>query len=153
MKNEERNDHITFEIYKLHTELAEQAAQTREGVNRVFSTIVVSIVAAQVLIYRLTPESGMVWFLPVLGILVSVSWSLSLVSMTAKLKAKNQILKIMELEMPFAFFTKENIEYEKSSGIRRKISEQIFPVTLGVCCAGSLTFELIKWLLNTFAGV
>lgn len=153
MMDENHREQILFEIYKLHTEITERTVQRREGINTVLSTIVVSILTANVLIYRLTPDSRMVWFLLVLGVFVSAAWSLSLVSMTARIMAKRQILTTIERKIPFSFLTKEITEFKKSSGIRRKISEQIFPLALGTCCIGSLAFELVKWWQNNPLGM
>ena len=143
MMNEDSLMQIKFEIYKLHTELAEHAAQLREGVNRVFSGILVSIIAAHVLIYRLTPESGTLWILLILGVCVSASWSLSLMSMTGRLKAKNQVLRNLETELPYSFLTEENYEFNKASKLRRKVTGQIFPLALGAFCLSWLIVELI----------
>ena len=64
--------HLLFEMYKLHAALAEQAASHREGLNKLYSGMVTSVVAASVLLDRVAPDTEMVWVLPTLGILVSL---------------------------------------------------------------------------------
>ena len=86
------DNHLLFEMYKLHAELAEQAASLREGLNKLYSGMVTSIVAASVLLHRVAPDTESVWVLPTLGIVVSLSWILSLHSVTGRLSARHAVL-------------------------------------------------------------
>ena len=56
-----KDDRLQFEIYKLHTELAERVASVREGVNSVYAGLVAGIVAASVLLHRLDPDAVASW--------------------------------------------------------------------------------------------
>ena len=82
------NGEMLFETYKLHTELAERVASLREGLNKLYSGMVTSIVAASVLLHRLLPDAEAVWVLPVLGIVVSLSWMFSFQSVTGRLSCQ-----------------------------------------------------------------
>ena len=79
---------VLFETYKLHAELAERVAALREGVSKLYSGMVTGIVAASVLLHRLVPDAETIWILPTLGIVVSLSWMLSLLSVTGRLSRK-----------------------------------------------------------------
>ena len=58
---------LLFETYKLHAELAERVAALREGLNKLYSGMVVGIVAASVLLHRLAPNAETTWLLPIVG--------------------------------------------------------------------------------------
>ena len=117
-----------FEIYKLHTELAEQAASSREGLNKLYSGMVTSIFAASVLLHRIAPDSDTMWVLPVIGILVSLSWMISLRSVTGRLSAKHTVLLELEAKLPFAFLKRENAVFDKLGIVRRKRSGVLMPI-------------------------
>ena len=97
------NNKLLFETYKLHAELAERVAAVREGVNKLYAGMVTGIVAASVLLHRLVPESETIWILPVLGIVVSLSWMFALHSVTGRLSAKHDVLIALEEQLPFKF--------------------------------------------------
>ena len=147
MENTNNHERIIFEIYKIHTDLAERAAKAREDVNKLFLGVVGSILTAHVLLYRLTPNSDVVWVLLILGCLVSVCWWISLESMTARLTAKSKVLKKMEDEMPVAFLTEENEEFERSRGLRRKNSARSFPLILGLFCLVLLIIQFLAFII------
>ena len=128
------NEPALLEIYKLHAELAEQAAASREGLNKLYTGMVSSIVAASVLIQRVAPEARAMWVLPALGIVVSVCWLLSLESMTGRLAAKQRILLKLEADLPFKFFARENEEFKKARFLRRKWSGAAMPVIFLAMC-------------------
>ena len=128
-----------FGIYKLHAELAEQVASSRESLNKLYSGMVTSIVAASVLLHRVAPDSDTVWVLPALGILVSLSWMLSLRSVTGRLSAKHAVLLKLEAELPFAFLKRENLEFEKLGIVRRKRSGLLMPAAFILVCGTWLT--------------
>ena len=136
---------ILFGIYKLHTELAEQASATREGLNKLYSGMVASIIAASVLLHHVTPDSAdVVWVLPVLGIVVSLSWMASLHSVTGRLSAKHAVLLEMESMFPFDFLKREIIEFEKRGIVRRQRSEVVIPIAFLVICVAWLTTLPVK---------
>ena len=134
-KMEKQDSATLFDIYKLHAELAEQASSSRENLNKLYSGMVTFIVAASVLLHRVAPDSDTMWVLPVLGILVSLSWMMSLRSVTARLSAKHVVLLQMESSLPFRFFQHEKVEFDKQPGIlRRKWSALLMPTTFLVIC-------------------
>ena len=131
---------LLFDTYKLHAELAESVASTREGVNKLYTGIVVSIVAASVLLHRLVPNTETIWVLPVLGVVVSLSWMLSLHSITGKLCAKHDVLLILERELPFQFLERESVEFEKGGFLRRRYTGMIMPSAFLALCAAWFGF-------------
>lgn len=134
---------IMFETYKLHAELAERLASLREDVNKIHSGMVTGVVAATVVVNRLTPQQGsspeLAWVLPVLGIVVSVSWVMSFLSMNAKLTAKNDVLAALETHLPCDFFQQEKCAYFRGSSLKtfftRKYIALIMPVLFAVLCS------------------
>ena len=124
-----------FDTYKLHVELAEQAATLRESLNKLYSGLVATIVAASVLLYRLAPGSETVWVLPALGMVIAMSWMLSHGSVTGRLVAKHKVLLLLERELPFDFLTREDFEFNKLRFIRRKWSGLLMPAAFLILCA------------------
>ena len=126
---------MLLEIYKVHAQLAEQASESREGLNKLYTGMVSAIIAASVLIQRVAPGAETIWVLPVLGIVVSVCWLMSLRSMTGRLSAKHTVLVELEGKLPFKFFEREDQEYKKGRFVRRKSSGAAMPVLFLVTCA------------------
>lgn len=139
---EENGEHRTtlLEVYKLHAELAEQAAAAREGLNKLYTGLVSAIVAASVVLRRVAPHAGATWVLPALGVVVSLCWTLSLHSMTGRLSAKHRVLAELETRLPFAFLTRENAEFDKGGFVRRKWSSSLMP--------GLFLIVSIGWLMT-----
>ena len=129
---------IQFKTYKLHAELAERAASLRENLNKLHSGMVIGIVAASVIVHRLVPETEMAWALPALGIVVSISWILSLHSVTGRLSAKHTVLVALEEKLPFDFLRRENEEFNKQGFIRRKWTGQVMPWLFLILCIALL---------------
>ena len=129
------NSHLLFETYKLHAELAERAASLREDLNKLYSGMVTGIVAASVIVHRLVPETETVWVLPTLGIVVSLSWMLSLYSVTGRLSAKHTVLVALEAKLPFDFLCRENEEFNKRRFVRRKWTGLVMPGAFLILCA------------------
>ena len=122
-------------MYKLHAELAEQVSSSRENLNKLYSGMVTFIVAASVLVHRVAPDSDTMWVLPVLGIVVSLSWMMLLGSVTARLSAKHVVLLELESKLPFSFFEHEEAEFDKHPSIfRRKWSGLLMPAAFLVIC-------------------
>lgn len=137
------NSLLLFETYKLHAELAEQAASLREGLNKLYSGVVTSIVAASVIVHRLVPETETVWVLPTLGIVVSLSWMLLLHSVTGRLSAKHTVLVALEAKLPFDFLCRENEEFDKRRLVRRKWTGLVMPGAFLILCAAWLAFLVV----------
>ena len=121
-------------MYKLHVELAERVASSREDINKLHSGMVTGVVAASVLLHRLAPSTEMVWVLPVLGTIVSLSWVMSSLSMTANLKAKHNVLLTIEKVLPFDFLDRENLQFGNGFW-RRKYMALVMPVLFLLLCA------------------
>ncbi|MCY4303440.1 MAG: hypothetical protein OXC62_01430 [Aestuariivita sp.] len=127
---------ILLRIYELHAELAERAALAREGLNKIYSGIVAAIIAGSVLFYRIVRIDEILWVLPTLGILISLSWMVSLHSATGRLSAKHKVLLDLETKLPFEFLKRENEEFKKLFVIRRKWTALLMPLSfLSLSCA------------------
>ena len=135
---------MLFETYKLHTELAERVASLREGLNKLYSGMVTSIVAASVLLHRVFPDAEAAWVLPVLGIVVSLSWMFSFHSVTGRLAAKHDVLLVLEEKLPFDFLERENHRFNKGGFLRRKYSGLVMPSAFLVLCGAWLAVLLIR---------
>ena len=129
------DSHLLFETYKLHAELAEKAASLREGLNKLYSGMVTSIIAASVLLHRVVPDAETVWVLPTMGIVVSLSWMLSLHSVTGRLSAKRTVLATLEAKLPFSFLCQEDEEFNKRRFVRRKWTGLAMPGAFLILCA------------------
>ena len=141
------DSHLLFETYRLHVELAERVASLRESLNKLYSGMVTSIVAASVLLYRLVPDTETIWVLPTLGIVVSLSWMLSLYSVTGRLSAKHAVLVSLEAKLPFNFLYQENEEFNKyrlRRFFRRKRTGLVMPGTFLFLCAAWFAFLVEK---------
>ena len=135
---------VLFETYKLHADLSERVASLREGMNKLYSGMVTGIVAASVLLHRLVPDAETIWILPTLGIVVSLSWMLSLHSVTGRLSAKHRVLLVLETELPFDFLTRENEEFNKGGFWKRSRTGLVMPGAFLCLCLGWLAFLLVS---------
>ena len=135
---------LLFETYKLHAELAEQAASLREGLNKLYSGMVTSIVAASVLLHRLAPAAEAIWVLPTLGILVSLSWMLALHSVTGRLSAKHTVLVALETRLPFNFLAREDKEFNNRCFVRRKHTGLVLPAAFLILCTAWLAVLIVQ---------
>ena len=126
---------IQFETYKLHAELAERVAHIRESLNRLYSGMVVGLVAAMVLVNRLAPETYMTWLFYALGVVISITWLLSMHSVRGRLKAKHAVLVTLEDKLPFDFLRQEEEEYNRGGWVlRRSLSGLVMPWFLLIYC-------------------
>ena len=131
------------EIYKVHAELAERAASSREGLNKLYTGMVSSIIAASVLLYRIAPDADAMWVLPALGVVVSVCWLLSIQSLTGRLAAKHRVLVDLEANLPFDFLRRENEAFDSGGFVRRKWSGALMPGLFLVICTAWLATLLV----------
>ena len=135
---------LLFETYKLHAELAQRVDEVRESLNKIFSAMVSSIVVASVLLQRFVPDSETIWVFPTLGLVISLSWIISLKSLTGKLSAKHDLLIVLEKELPFDFLTQENHSFEEKGFLRRKFSGMIMPISFFLLCVIWLLILLVQ---------
>ena len=134
MMKEPSNESALLEIYRLHADLAEQAAGAREGLNKLYTGVVSSIIAASVLIHRMAPTAEVMWVLPSLGVVVSACWLMSMHSMNGRLSAKQAVLVELEAKLPFEFFRRENEEFEEQCFVRRKWTGAAMPGMFLLIC-------------------
>lgn len=141
MTADDRDDRgLLFETYKLHAELTERVAALREGLNKLYSSMVAGIVAASVLLHRLAPNAETTWVLPVLGVVVSLSWMFALHSVAGRLAAKHNVLVSLEKNLPFNFLERENKEFNDRHFVRRRYSELLMPGAFLILCIAWLAF-------------
>jgi len=135
---------LKFEAYKLHAELAERLSSQREDVNKLHSGVVAGIITGAVILQRLSPSNELVWVLPVLGILVSASWIMSILSMTEKLKAKNVALTTLEKQcIPFHFLTVESNKFQYK-WLRRNNTALVLPGFFAALCVTLLIIGVFQ---------
>lgn len=144
MEEDEESPGTLLEVYKLHADLAEQAAASREGLNKLYTGMVSAIVAASVLLRRVEPDAEAMWVLPALGAVVSLCWTMSLHSMTGRLAAKHRVLAELESKLPFAFLTRESAEFDKGGFVRRKWTSALMPVLFLLICIGWLVTLMVE---------
>ena len=126
---------MLVEIYKLHAELTERAAALREEFTKIYTAAVSAIVAAGVLLHRLSGENKepeLEWVLPLLGVVVSLSWLMSFGSTTARLAAKHRTLLELEQELPFDFLTRESPHTPWRK--HRRVTGSVMPVLFLLVC-------------------
>lgn len=141
MTADDRDDiGLLFETYKLHAELTERVAALREGLNKLYSGMVAGIVAASVLLHRLAPNAETTWVLPILGVIVSLSWMFALHSVTGRLSAKHNVLVSLEKNLPFNFLDRESKEFDERHFVRRRYTELLMPGAFLVLCIAWLVF-------------
>jgi len=130
---------VEFETYKLHAELAARISEQREDISKLHFGVVAGIVTGTVLIQRLASGDELFFVLPVLGLIVSFSWMVSIWSLTAKLSAKHAALLILEkrLDPGFRFLKIESCKF-KPSVLRRKFIAVLMPTLFAILCIGML---------------
>ena len=133
------SSNIRFETYKLHAELAERVADTRESLNRLYSGMVVGLIAGMVLVNRIQPGTEMTWLFYGTGVAMSITWLLSMHSVRCRLKAKHDTLVLLENDLPFDFLRQEEKKYEERRWkLRRSRSGMAMPSMLLVYCVWQL---------------
>lgn len=133
-----------FEIYKLHAELAERVASSRLNLNKIYAALVTSIVAVHILLSRLNLEELYIYStdnnwpakiaLPVVGLLVSISWLMSIWNITGHLRAKNETLRELEADLPFRFLETELSKFQEKWRPKNSTSSMIMPSVFLVVC-------------------
>ena len=145
MTLQKKEDRI-FEIYQLHTELAERVAALGEGLNKVYLGMVSGVVAGAVLVHKLLPSVELKdWIFPSLGLVVSISWSLGILSINGRLAAKKKVLQDYERQLGIDFIKQEEDEFRrhKISSVRRVISAEFMPLLLSVAYAYWIIYLLV----------
>lgn len=135
-----------FETYKLHADLEQRVASLREDISKLFTGFLTALIAASIWLHRSVEYQGgeMEWALPVLGIVVSVAWILSASSLTSRLTAKRVVLRKLEKELPFAFLRKEDKEFGRGGGLRRRWTISVVPYSFMFLCVAWLLYVLVN---------
>lgn len=133
-----------FEIYKLHADLAERIASSRLNLNKTYTALITSVVAVYMLLSRFNLEEQYIYSsdtnfpvkiaLPVVGLLVSISWLMSIWNITGHLRAKNETLRELEADLPFRFLETELNKFEKKWRPRNSTSSMIMPISFVLIC-------------------
>jgi len=140
---EMHDEKVKLEIYKLHTELAERVSSLRETMSQIHSALFAGLVAAFVLLNRSSQaDDNYSWLFPAFGTLVSLSWILSIHSVTSRLRAKNETLRELEAELSCPFLKTENEKFDASTCglLRRKNTSLLLPALFFLLC--------ILWLVK-----
>ena len=153
MEQKDENRPDLLEIYKLHAELAQQSATQRDNLTKLYSGMVISILAAAVLLYRFAPAPVTWWVLalPILGIVVTLVWFTSMRSATGHLSAKHDILVELECHLPFDFLTREEVAFNRIRALRRKSGGTVIQLTFFVTCTIWLFALVIEIISKTTA--
>ena len=114
--NEEKQE--LLEIYKLHTELADRVSQRREGANRLYVSLLASLVLFVVALLRFSPSTRIavalgismdtvLFWTGVLGTILTVSWYIVIRSYRLLNTGKFKALQDLERRLAYPFFAKE----------------------------------------------
>ena len=113
-EQEQRERQELLEIYKLHAELADRVSQRRDGVSRLYVSLLVGLLvfAATVLKFGTDGNNGIsadavLLGTGALGILLAVSWLMVIKSYRELNAGKFIVLQKLESGLPYQFFTKQ----------------------------------------------
>ena len=138
-----------LELYRLYLATAERVSDRRAAAN----TWMLSVNAAVIGLYGylggdrapVPPADRWLWFLviPVVGILLCLSWAGLLASYRKLNAAKFEVLKEMERDFPLSVFTREQEIYRASSRRTLGGTEQTIPAIFAALYAGLLIFRTV----------
>lgn len=139
-----------LEIYKLHSDLAERVSQRRESSNRLYVSLTVGIVVFIASLFRFSPsgnpEAWLVASVSGTGILLSMVWWVNIRSYKQLNSEKFRVLRDLEKELVFAFFTEEwdpKSEGRKSNRyLRLTHVEAALPITFALMFASLLGYSV-----------
>ena len=138
MTDAEQNERL--EIYKLHAELADRVSQRREGANRLYVSLLVGLVVFLGALLRFgigdIPEQYVLRAIGLFGVLLSVSWFVTLLPYRQLNSEKFRVLQELEKDLAFPFFTKEwdpGSKGDKSNRYWRQTKVEVtLPVLFGL---------------------
>ena len=150
MTNKADTDHL-LEIYKLHSELANQVSQRREGANRLYVSLLVALVVFLAALLRFggneIPERLVFGVCGGIGVLLSLSWFLVIRSYKQLNSEKFRVLHELEARLPFQFFVEEwdpKKKGEKSNLYRQLTSVEVsLPLIFGLLFALIVIYSMI----------
>lgn len=93
-------------LYQLHAELADRVSQRREGANRLFVTLLTSLIVVTGFLLNAHHILALL-VLGITGVGISVSWYIVIRSYRQLNSGKFKVLFELETQLPFAFFTRE----------------------------------------------
>lgn len=100
-----------LEIYRLHAELTDRVSQRREGANRLYVSLLTTLVLFLAALLRFQPGNvpaiAVVAFACVTGAALSVSWWLVIRSYRQLSTGKLNALQELEARLAYAFFVRE----------------------------------------------
>ena len=100
-----------LEIYRLHAELADRVSQRREGANRLYVSLLMTLVLFLAALLRFTPGSvpgtAVVILACVTGAALSASWWLVIRSYCQLSTGKFKALHELEGHLAYAFYVRE----------------------------------------------
>ncbi len=140
-----------LEIYKLHAELADKVSQRREGANRLYVSLLTSILVFLVALLRFGMEMIPLWSMllcfGLLGMLLSVSWYIVIRSYRQLNTGKFKALHELEEKLAYPFFKREWELLEEGEDVSRywklTIVETFLPTGFFVLSLGSFLLALI----------
>lgn len=132
MADADRNE--LLEIYKLHAELADRVSQRREGVHRLYVSVLAGMVTFLAVSIRFRigdmPSDMMLGLAGVFGAFLSLSWFAVLRSYRQLNSGKFKTLCDLETKLSYQFFTTEWDLLDK--GINRNMYWKITIVETGL---------------------
>ncbi len=147
--------HELLEIYKLHSELADNVSQRREGANRLYSSLLVGLVIVLAALLRFgigdAPLEPVLATIGVLGVMLSLSWIRVITSYRELNRNKFRVLHDLETKIAYAFFTLEwdpKSEGKKSNKyLQLTVSEQALPSIFTLLFAGLFSYSIVSWVM------
>ena len=117
---ERYKDHL-LEQYKQSVEIVDRLNQRKDQVNRLYVTLVSALVAASSFAIASWPEKHADKLVPLLPVIISLvgmglglAWFITLQALERQLHAKIEVIREMELELPFPI---HSLEIEKRNKI------------------------------------
>lgn len=133
-----------LEIYKLHAELADRVSQRREGVNRLYVSLLVAIFVFFGILLRFDsnnfPLSIVTPIVGIIGAFLSISWYIVIRSHRQLNAGKFDTLHEIEKHLVFPFFTREWQILKEGKSVNRywklTVVETILPILFFVLSIG-----------------
>ena len=148
--SENRNE--ILELYKLHAELADRVSQRREGVNRLFVSLLTGLMVFLAALLRFgTGDLGadtVMGFFGVAGAALSAAWYVVIRSYRQLNTGKFKALHELEKKLPYPFFQREWDLLREGRHFRRywrlTVVETSLPIIFFLLFVGVLAFAIIR---------
>ena len=149
-KQQERQE--LLEVYKLHVELADRVSQRRDGVNRLYVSLMVGSLVFLATVLRFLPDGSNGIFVVtalagtgVMGATLAASWFSLIRSYDHLNEGQYEVLRNLERRLAYPFITEQFKRERKGRSPYRELAAvgAIFP-WIWVCLFGSLvTYALV----------